>query len=290
MNDGKYEDAIVAFENMAGYKDSSEKIEECQIAILDVKYTNAITLMHNGQYNEAISAFEELQGHKDSEIKTEECRNAIMDIQYTEAIALMGQKKYSEAISVFELISEYEDAEEKIKECNIAIAEQEYIYAGSLINDGRYEEAISTLEGIIDYRDCKELIDQCKDAILQAIYENAIKNKHGTYIPLEDTEDYLHFYIGGRNFNIVIDESGVVHNIPYIDSDNRPRLGTGVIVKSYQEDANRTVYTVSIKEDSGATNTVTNFIYEDKTNELEVECRNENGYYMKLIYDKKISS
>ena len=280
MNNGKYEEAIAAFEAMDGYKDSSRKIEACYSAILNMKYSVAIELMHNEQYNDAISAFEELQGHKDSKVKIKECRYAI-------AVALMDQKKYSEAISVFELIPGYKDSEDRIQECNTAVTEQKYIYAVSLMNDGKYEQAISTLEGIVNYKDSKKLIDQCKSAILQAIYENAIKNKHGTYIPSEDTEDYLYLYIGGRNFDIVIDESGVMHNIPYIDSDNRPRLGTGIIVESYQKDANRTVYIVSIKEYSGATNTVTNFIYEDKTNQLIVECRNENGYYMKLIYDKK---
>ena len=245
-----------------------------------MEYSVAIELMHNEQYNDAISALEELQGHKDSKVKIKECR-------YTIAVALMDQKKYSEAISVFELIPGYKDSEDRIQECNTAVTEQKYIYAVSLMNDGKYEQAISTLEGIVNYKDSKKLIDQCKSAILQAIYENAIKNKHGTYIPSEDTEDYLYLYIGGRNFDIVINESGVIHNIPYIDSDNRPRLGTGIIVESYQKDTHRTVYIVSIKEYSGATNTVTNFIYEEKTNRLEVECRNENGYYMKLIYDKK---
>ena len=280
MNDGKYEEAIAAFEAMDGYKDSSDKIEECYAAILDAKYIVANELMHNGQYNDAISAFEELQGHLDSEAKIEECRYAI-------ALALMNQEKYSEAISVFELISGYKDSEDRIQECNAAVTEQKYIYAVSLMNDGKYEQAISTLEGIINYKDSKELIDQCEDAILQAIYEDAINNKHGTYIPSESTDDLLSKYITDNNFDIVIDASGVIHNIPYVDGDNRVRLGTGFIDNSYQEDAHRTVYIVNIKEDSGATNTVTNFIYEEKTNRLEVECRNENGYYMKLIYDKK---
>ena len=280
MNNGKYEEAIASFETMDGYKDSSLKIEECYAAILDAKYSVAISLMKNEQYIDAIVAFEELQGHMDSEVKIKECR-------YTMAVALMNQKKYSEAISVFELISGYKDSADKIQECNAAVTEQEYNYAVSLMNDGKYEQAVSTLEGIINYRDSKKLIDQCKDAILQAIYENAIKNKQGTYIPSESTDDLLSKYISGNNFDIVIDASGVIHNIPYVDSDNRVRLGTGIIVESYQKDTHRTVYTVSIQEDSGATNTVTNFIYEDKTNRLEVECRNENGYYMKLIYDKK---
>lgn len=260
------------------------------VIIPNKNYKAAVNLMNNGKYEEAIASFETMAGYKDSSIRIEECYDAIYDAKYSIAIELMHNGQYNEAISAFEELQGHMDCEDKIQECNAAVTEQKYIHAVSLMNDSKYEEAISTLEVIINYRDSKNLIGQCKDAILQAIYENATKNKYGTYIPEEKTEDLLFKYISSKNVNIDIDDSSVIHNIPYIDSDNRVRLGTGIIVKSYQKDTNRTVYTVSVEEDSGATNTVTNFIYEGKTNRLIVECRNENDYYMQLIYDKKISS
>ena len=173
MNDGKYEDAIAAFEDMDGYKDSFEKIEECQIAILDVKYGSAITLMHNGQYNEAISTFEELRGHMDSEAKIEECRIAIMDIQYAEAIELMNQKKYNEAISAFELLSGYRESEKKINECNTAILDGKYSNAIALLDAGKLNEAYSAFQELGTYRDASDKSRATKLLINKEILKNA---------------------------------------------------------------------------------------------------------------------
>ena len=73
MDAGKYTEAISAFEALKGYKDSANKITECNTAILDGKYNNAIALMDAGKYGEAILAFEALEGYKDSANKIEEC-------------------------------------------------------------------------------------------------------------------------------------------------------------------------------------------------------------------------
>ena len=66
MENGDYEAAISSFEALEGHKDSAEKIEECNIAVLDISYNSAVTLMGEGKYEEAISAFEALGGYKDS--------------------------------------------------------------------------------------------------------------------------------------------------------------------------------------------------------------------------------
>lgn len=59
MDAGQYEEAIVAFEAMDGYKESTEQITEC-------KYLSAVALMDAGQYEKAIAAFKALDGYKDS--------------------------------------------------------------------------------------------------------------------------------------------------------------------------------------------------------------------------------
>ena len=163
MNDGKYEDAIAAFEDMDGYKESFEKIEECQIAILDVKYGSAITLMINGQYNEAISAFEELQGHMDSETKIEECRIAIKDIQYTEAVALMNNGKYKEAMSEFKKNCNYKDSYIHIKNLINRSNAPEVIRAGShhtvaLKSDGTVMAVGYNIDGQCDVDDWSDVV------------------------------------------------------------------------------------------------------------------------------------
>ena len=68
MDDGKYADAILAFEALDGYKDSNNKMLEC-------KYKNAIALMDAGNIVEAYEALIALDGYKDSADKA----NSIYD-------------------------------------------------------------------------------------------------------------------------------------------------------------------------------------------------------------------
>ena len=63
MNSGEYEQAIAAFEALGGYKDSANKIEECNI---DIDYNAALELMEAGKYEEAYEAFIALGDYKDS--------------------------------------------------------------------------------------------------------------------------------------------------------------------------------------------------------------------------------
>ena len=59
MEDGKYADAILAFEALDGYKDSNEMILEC-------KYRSALALMDTGSIVEAYEALIALEGYEDS--------------------------------------------------------------------------------------------------------------------------------------------------------------------------------------------------------------------------------
>ena len=61
MRDGKYESAIIAFEELGDYKDSLNKIEECRQAMVDAVYADqynaALALKEAGKYAEAGMAF-----------------------------------------------------------------------------------------------------------------------------------------------------------------------------------------------------------------------------------------
>jgi len=72
MKAGKYEEAIEAFQELDGYKDSEDKIEEC-------KYRQAIALMEIGKYKEAIIAFAEINDYKDSADKLKQCEVALRE-------------------------------------------------------------------------------------------------------------------------------------------------------------------------------------------------------------------
>lgn len=74
MDSGKYEEAIAAFEAMGDYKDSVDKIDECNKG---TDYNTAIKLMESGLYEYAITAFKELGDYKDCADKIDECNTAI---------------------------------------------------------------------------------------------------------------------------------------------------------------------------------------------------------------------
>jgi len=75
MQAGKYSEAITAFEALDGYKDSADKIAECNTAIKDSKYNDAVALMDAGNIVEAYESLIALDGYKDSSDKA----NSIYD-------------------------------------------------------------------------------------------------------------------------------------------------------------------------------------------------------------------
>ncbi len=101
-NSGKYTEAIEAFEDLNGYKDSKDKITESQ-------YQSAVSLMENGDYNGAIDIFEDLNGYKDSKDK-------LTESQYQSAVSLMENGDYNGAIDIFEVLNGYKDSKDKLKD------------------------------------------------------------------------------------------------------------------------------------------------------------------------------
>ena len=66
MNNGEYIEAIAAFEELDGYKESETQINECN-------YLCAVELYKAQKYDSAIAAFEKLNGYKDSKEQIENC-------------------------------------------------------------------------------------------------------------------------------------------------------------------------------------------------------------------------
>ncbi len=164
MDSGKYEEAITAFEALAGYKDSSDKIVACEAAITENNYNAAVALMDEGEYEEAITAFEALDGYKDSADKIVEC-------EYGNAVALMDSGEYDDAITAFEELRGYKDSESQIENCYIGKYGEETwnefknIKAGDTYTFGTYEQDNDTSNGaeaiewtVLDKKDDKLLV------------------------------------------------------------------------------------------------------------------------------------
>lgn len=162
MDAGQYESAIDAFKALDGYKDSAEKIAQCETGILDNEYAAALALMDEGKFEEAIAAFEKLD-YKDSAEKIEECKAAITDKNYNEALALMSKGEYIEAGKILKTL-DYKDSAEKYEECK-ATAPYDFTEIGDIITFGKFEQDYDLENGpepitwrVLDKQDGKVLI------------------------------------------------------------------------------------------------------------------------------------
>ena len=124
MDAGKYEEAISAFEKLDGYKNSEDKIAECEMSILENEYQTALALLNEGKYTQALQAFEALGGYKDSTEKVSSCKELMLEDKYQTALTLLNAQKYAEAIAAFERLDGYKDSAAKIIACENAIIQQ----------------------------------------------------------------------------------------------------------------------------------------------------------------------
>ena len=159
-NAGKYEEAIVAFTALDGYKDSNAQIEKCEIAIKDEKYSVAVELYNAGKYEEAIARFKALDGYKDSNAQIEKCEIAIKDENYAAAVKLYNAGKYEKAIAAFSALDGYKDSNAQIEKCEIAINDEKYDAAVELYNAGKYLKAIAAFTALDGYKDSISIINE----------------------------------------------------------------------------------------------------------------------------------
>ena len=70
FDDGRYQEAIAAFEALDGYRDSAEMIEQCGRGM---RYNAALALCENGQYRQALPELIALRDFRDGEQQLKEC-------------------------------------------------------------------------------------------------------------------------------------------------------------------------------------------------------------------------
>ena len=110
LKNGQYEEAINAFIEMDGYKDSNARIEEAKEEIQARNYIAAEKLLKDGQYEDAIAAFLEMDGYKDSNARIEEAKEGIQAKEYKVAKELLEGHQYTEAMEAFKRLGDYEDS------------------------------------------------------------------------------------------------------------------------------------------------------------------------------------
>ena len=131
MKAERYDEAIAAFADLRGYRNSEAKIEEIRIILLDKKYDAAVELLHAGKYYQAISAFAELGDHRDSKEKLAEIRITLLADQYDEAERLYNAGKYDEAINLYTALGDYKDSKLRIEQIFNRLSWGDTLYFGT---------------------------------------------------------------------------------------------------------------------------------------------------------------
>jgi len=137
-----YEDAITMFRELDGWKDSEEKISQCQKMILEIKrdrYAKATETLENAKevqdYLQASKLFAGLSGYRDSKKQAENCKKEaayVSGMKKMEEIAekipdhpqRMGRVYFldqlascNDAVELFSEIPDWKDAQEKARLC-----------------------------------------------------------------------------------------------------------------------------------------------------------------------------
>ncbi|MBR5617854.1 MAG: hypothetical protein IKW50_06700 [Oscillospiraceae bacterium] len=148
MDAGKYEEAIVGFENMDGYKESDSMVVECF-------YRRAVAFMKDGQYDFAYDGFVELGNYKDSPEQATECR-------YQIALEQINAGQYSAAITELRMLGNYRDCSQLLTQCyKDALGEDTYqlisnAKVGDTIFFGSFEQDNDTKNGAEPIEWCVE--------------------------------------------------------------------------------------------------------------------------------------
>lgn len=101
-SEGKYDEAIIAFQMLGDYKDSA-------LMATSATYAKAENLYAAGNFEEAREVFESLSDYEDS-------ADMVIQCIYSKGLADIEAKVYSGAVNAFREIPDYKDAKNKRKE------------------------------------------------------------------------------------------------------------------------------------------------------------------------------
>ena len=123
LDSGSYKEAIAAFEAMDGYKDSTQKIEECKMGICELEYTRAIELIEAGRYADAVYVFERAPVFENG-------TDRLGEMRYSFAEKLLEHGENARAAIAFGRAIGYQDAWERSSALWDGIVTRKTILAG----------------------------------------------------------------------------------------------------------------------------------------------------------------
>ena len=185
MEAGQYEDAIVAFEAMDGYKDSKQQIKNCETAIKEIAYKKAEQTYTNKNYEQAYSLFYELLGYKDSLDRAHESASQVGKEALT-------KKNYEKAIEWYSKAGKSEDVKN---------VKYQYVLSHRNNDDETTFEYLSDLRKA-NYKDSVAIFSELYSWKIEIIAVNSDPNstQNKTSISKYDPV-YVHFRVTGGTPN-----------------------------------------------------------------------------------------
>lgn len=142
MQSGDYEKAYKLFtgSELKGYEDCDQLATEC-------RYLQAQNCMIAGDYLKAVELYTALGNYKESSLNLQKA-------YYAQGDKLFNEADYNGAAEYFLKVSNYSDAYRRATQCL-------YEPALKLMEEGRYQEAADSFSKIINYNDSHEKMQEC---------------------------------------------------------------------------------------------------------------------------------
>ena len=231
MQEGRYEEAITAFDALGEYQDSKAQIDLANRGIEEQnranEYAAALSLLSQGQYSEAEKAFRVLGDYQDSQARIEECLAG----RYNQAQTLLNEAKYDDAIQAFSELGEYSNSQMQVNEAQFGKAK-------SLISAGDYKTAYEILVPLKDYSNVSDYLNDfyflpsvitCRSGsyvnTYEFVYDSSLKMTKAVYTLNNDEMHICVFDEEGRLIQTLLgsyynDRAGTVSSTYSYNADN----------------------------------------------------------------------
>ncbi|MBR6040067.1 MAG: hypothetical protein IKP38_06275 [Clostridia bacterium] len=197
---GSYAEAILLFEKIGDYKDSSTRLNDCKTVI---QYEKAVEKQNSSQYEEASILFEELGNYQDSSDRLSLCQNTI---KYNKAVDLQTSKDYASAADLFRTLQGFLDSDTRLSDCEEMIAAIDKYNAAVAI----LSEKNDAYSAIIDLSvSMAASADKALDETTRDILVSAISDARNNIVGIPEM---------ANTANEIIEQANTISSVDYQDA------------------------------------------------------------------------